>query len=94
MKISVSPSASGVASQTASLLTTRKPVSALALRRVCVGLAFFAAYITLDKATVAFQVFQGIGVWYPPVALSVFVLLGIGPEYAPIMCLAAAASDY
>lgn len=82
-----------VVTQAALPLTPRKSVSTLALRRVCLGVAFFAAYIALDKATLAFQVFQGIGAWYPPVALSVAVLLGLSPRYAPIMWLAAAVSD-
>ena len=90
----MSVSADGRASQTAPPLAPRKPVSALAVRRVCVGVAFFAAYLALDKATLAFQVFQGIGAWYPPVALSVAVLLGLSPIYAPIMWLAASASDF
>ena len=89
----MSASANRLVSQTALLPAPRKPASAFALRRVWIGLAFFAAYIALDKATLAFQVFQGIGAWYPPVALSLAILLGLSPRYAPVMWLAAAASD-
>jgi len=76
------------------LISPRGSFSRPSLRRVCFGLAFFAAYVALDRTTLAFQVFQGIGAWYPPVALSVSVLLLLGPEYALIMWLAAAASDF
>ena len=71
----------------------RKLLATPVWRRVFIGVAFFAGYVALDKATLAFQVFQGIGAWYPPVAVAVAVLLGLSPWYAPVMWLAASASD-
>jgi hypothetical protein len=72
----------------------RKVLAMPVWRRVFVCVAFFAGYVVLDRATLAFQLFHGIGAWYPPVALSVAVLLALGPAYAPVMWLAAAASDF
>jgi hypothetical protein len=57
-------------------------------------LTYFAAFVLLDRMTRAFQMFEGIAAWYPPVALSVALLLGVSPLHALTMFLAAAASDY
>jgi len=65
-----------------------------AFRQLLVGIIYLAGHVILDRATLAFQMFQGIGAWYPPVALGVALLLGLSPRYAPVMFLAAAAGDF
>lgn len=58
-------------------------------RRVGVGIGFIAAYMLLDRATIDFQMWEGISAWYPPVGLGLAFLVAEGPSYALVMMLAA-----
>ncbi len=50
-------------------------------------------YVLLDRATVFFQMWQGVSAWYPPVGLEVGVLTGLGGAYVPVMAVAGVASS-
>ena len=56
--------------------------------RVVPGIIFVILYITLDRLTVFFQMWQGVSAWYPPVGLEVAVLTGLGLAYAPLTFVA------
>jgi len=57
-------------------------------RRVGIGIAFVLLYILLDRATVYFQMSEGITAWYPPVGLSFAMMLGVGLGFAPLAYIA------
>jgi PAS domain S-box-containing protein len=69
---------------------THRPVATLYLS---LGILFWALYIALDRSTVAFQIWTGISAWYPPAALTLALLLGISPRYAPLVLVVAASSE-
>src|SRR5882762_1251425 len=55
------------------------------LRRCLIGLLTIAIYVLLDRSTVFFQMWSGISAWYPPVGLSLALLIGMGTRYAPVL---------
>jgi PAS domain S-box-containing protein len=61
--------------------------------RVGPAIVFAAVYVALDRATVFFQMWQGVSAWYPPVGLEVGLLTGLGGAYAPVMAVAAFSSS-
>jgi PAS domain S-box-containing protein len=65
-----------------------RKVRAPKLRRVCIGVAFAILYVLLDRTTVFFQMRQAISAWYPPVGLSLAMMLGFGMWFAPLAYLA------
>ena len=50
-------------------------------------------YVLLDRATVFFQMWQGITAWYPPVGLSLAMMFGFGMWFAPLAYLAGTAAS-
>ena len=59
-----------------------------ALRRYLVGFLIVVVYVLLDRSTVFFQMWSNISAWYPPIGLSIAVLIGLGARYAPVLLLA------
>ncbi len=59
-----------------------------ALRRYVVGFFVVVIYVLLDRSTVFFQMWSNISAWYPPIGLSIAVLIGLGARYAPVLLLA------
>jgi len=57
-------------------------------------LGLVALYVAADRSTIALQILPDISAWYPPAALSVAALLGIGLWCYPVLCLAASLSLY
>ena len=57
-------------------------------RRLEIGISFVVIFVLLDRFTLLFQMWHGISAWYPPVALGLAVLIGLGLSYAPLMLLA------
>ena len=57
-------------------------------RRVCIGLVFVLLYVLLDRSTVYFQMWAGITAWYPPVGMSLAMMIGLGVWFAPLAYLA------
>jgi PAS domain S-box-containing protein len=55
------------------------------LRRCLIGLLTIIVYVLLDRSTVFFQMWSGISAWYPPVGLSLALLVGMGIRYAPVL---------
>ena len=55
------------------------------LRRLAFGLVFIIIYGLLDRTTVYLQIWPGISAWYPPVGLSVALLVGLGPAIIPVI---------
>ncbi|HXZ12718.1 MAG TPA: ATP-binding protein [Candidatus Sulfotelmatobacter sp.] len=51
-------------------------------------MAFVLLYMLLDRATVYFQMSEGITAWYPPVGLSFAMMLGVGLWFAPLAYIA------
>jgi PAS domain S-box-containing protein len=59
-----------------------------ALRRYLISLFVVVIYVLLDRSTVFFQMWTDISAWYPPIGLSMAVLIGMGTGYAPVLLLA------
>lgn len=59
-----------------------------ALRRYVICLLVVVIYVLLDRSTVFFQMWTDISAWYPPIGLSMAVLIGLGMRYAPVLLLA------
>jgi hypothetical protein len=59
-----------------------------ALRKYLVAFFFLVTYLLLDRSTVFFQIWSEISVWYPPTAVALALLIGLGEGYAPIYLLA------
>ena len=58
------------------------------LRKFFIAVCFVVLYVLLDRSTVAFQILRQISAWYPPTGLTLAVLIGIGPSYAPVLLIA------
>ena len=58
-------------------------------RRCLIGLLTIVIYVLLDRSTVFFQMWSGISAWYPPVGLSLALLIGLGTRYVPVLLLSA-----
>ena len=61
--------------------------------RTVPAIVFAVLYVLLDRATVFFQMWQGVSAWYPPVGLEVGLLAGLGLGYAPVMAVAGISSS-
>lgn len=59
-----------------------------ALRKYVVAFLFLVAYLLLDRSTVFFQIWSEISAWYPPAAIALALLIGLGEGYAPLYMLA------
>ena len=59
------------------------------LRRCLIGLLTIVVYVLLDRSTVFFQMWSGISAWYPPVGLSLALLIGMGTRYMPVILISA-----
>jgi diguanylate cyclase (GGDEF)-like protein/PAS domain S-box-containing protein len=70
----------------------RMPARNLILRHVVLSLVFTALYFLLDGSDILLESHIGFAIWYPPIGISVALLLGLSPWYAPLICLAAASS--
>jgi PAS domain S-box-containing protein len=72
------------------LVVTKHPDSerVFLLRRYLMGFLFVLAFVLLDRTTVYLQVLPGISAWYPPVGIALALLIGMGPQYAPLYWLA------
>ena len=57
------------------------------LRRCLIGLLTIVIYVLLDRSTVYFQMWSGISAWYPPVGLSLALLIGLGTRYVPLLLI-------
>jgi PAS domain S-box-containing protein len=55
------------------------------LRRILFGVAGTVTYILLDRSTVFLQMWPNISAWYPPVAFSLAMLIGLGPKAIPMV---------
>src|SRR5580704_2548813 len=64
------------------------------LRRLAFGVVFIFIYGLLDRTTVYLQIWPSISAWYPPVALSVAVLVGLGPAVIPVVVAASYLAGY
>ncbi len=62
------------------------------LRKLIVAAIFWAAFIALDRLSLAFQMLGGSPAWYLPGGLCWAVLLGVGTEFTPAMLVAAVTS--
>ncbi|MGC1200134.1 MAG: ATP-binding protein [Candidatus Acidiferrales bacterium] len=51
------------------------------------AVVFAAAYLTLDRATVDFQMWSEISAWYPPSGLTEGLLTGLGLSFTPVVLL-------
>ena len=60
-----------------------------ALRKYLVAFIFLVTYLLLDRSTVFFQIWSEISAWYPPTAIALALLIGLGEGYAPLYLLAA-----
>lgn len=53
-----------------------------------VSAAFLILYLLLGRSDVLLESKLGFTIWYPPVGLSVAILLGLSPRYVPLVCIA------
>ena len=63
-------------------------------RRLAFGIVFIILYCLLDRTTVYLQIWPGISAWYPPVGLSVALLVGLGPAIIPVIVASSYLSGY
>lgn len=61
-------------------------------RDLAISCGFLVLYVALDRTTLSFQMWGGISAWYPPSALSMALMVGLGLRFAPVVFLAALAS--
>jgi PAS domain S-box-containing protein len=64
------------------------------LRRLAFGMVFIVVYSLLDRTTVYLQIWPSISAWYPPVGLSVALLVGLGPAIIPVIVAAGYLAGY
>lgn len=64
------------------------PVHASVIRYLVIAVSYLVLYLALDKAIVALETSPGISPWYPPVGLSLALLLSCGLSYIPVVLLA------
>jgi PAS domain S-box-containing protein len=60
----------------------------LGMRKLVVGTSFVVIYLLLDRSTVFLQIWSSISAWYPPVAVAIALLVGLGIRYAPLVLIA------
>ena len=60
----------------------------LYLRRFLFSLLCVLGYILLDRTTVFLQIWPSISAWYPPVGLSVALMVGLGLRIFPVLLVA------
>src|SRR5579863_10390872 len=53
-----------------------------------ISAAFLVFYLLLGRSDVLLESKLGFAIWYPPVGLSVAILLGVSPWYVPLVCIA------
>jgi diguanylate cyclase (GGDEF)-like protein/PAS domain S-box-containing protein len=53
-----------------------------------ISAAFLVFYLLLGRSDVLLESKLGFAIWYPPVGLSVAILLGLSPRYVPLVCIA------
>jgi diguanylate cyclase (GGDEF)-like protein/PAS domain S-box-containing protein len=70
----------------------KMPDKRLILRHAALSLVFTALYFLLDGSDILLESHLGFAIWYPPIGISVALLLGLSPWYAPLVCLAEAIS--
>jgi two-component system, sensor histidine kinase and response regulator len=63
-------------------------------RRFLFAVACAVAYFFLDRSTVYLQIWPSISAWYPPIGLSVALMVGIGTEIFPALIIAGFFSGY
>jgi diguanylate cyclase (GGDEF)-like protein/PAS domain S-box-containing protein len=59
----------------------------LVARHAAISSVFFATYVLLSRPEIILVSKLGFTAWYPPVGLSVALLLGLSPWYAPLVWL-------
>jgi len=64
------------------------------LRRLAFGIVFILIYGLLDRTTVYLQIWPSISAWYPPVGLSVALVIGLGPAVIPVIIAASYLAGY
>jgi hypothetical protein len=60
----------------------------LHLRRLVFAVACVFVYVLLDRTTVYLQIWPSISAWYPPVGLSVALIVGLGLRILPVLAVA------
>ncbi len=66
----------------------------LFLRRLLFSLICILLYGLLDRTTVFLQIWPSISAWYPPIGMSVALMVGVGQEIFPALLLAGFLSGY
>ena len=64
------------------------PPTTLFARRISFALATIAIYVLLDRAALYLQIWPDISAWYPPVGLSLALVIGLGVEAIPAIVIA------
>ena len=64
------------------------------LRRLHFALACILIYGLLDRTTVYLQIWPSISAWYPPIGMTVALMVGIGPEMFPVLLVAGFLAGY
>ncbi|MGB8321858.1 MAG: response regulator [Candidatus Acidiferrum sp.] len=72
------------------LKNTHAPLSrsTLLARRLSFSLASIAIYVLLDRAAVYLQIWPNISAWYPPVGITLALIVGLGVEAIPSLLIA------
>lgn len=83
----ISPAKPGAAAGEAPLAATRDASMRrrLIVGRVAISIFFFVIYALLDRPDVILISNLGFTAWCPPVGLSMALLLGVSPWYAPVV---------
>ena len=71
-----------------------RSISSFYLRRLAFGIVFIIIYGLLDRTTVYLQIWPSISAWYPPVGLSVAMIVGLGPAIIPVIVAASYLAGY
>ena len=64
------------------------------LRLLLLSLITILLYGVLDRTTVYLQIWPSISAWYPPIGMTVALLVGLGWEMFPALCLAGYLAGY
>ena len=75
-------------------LSFSRSVPIFYLRRLLFSVVFIIIYGLLDRTTVYLQIWPSISAWYPPVGLSVALLVGLGPAIIPVIVIAGYLAGY
>jgi PAS domain S-box-containing protein len=63
-------------------------------RKILVSVVFVFLYIVLDRTTVYLQIWPSISAWYPPVAVGLAIVVGLGVEMLPAFLLGSYLSSF